>query len=83
MRKCRECGSGIIVRPRFLIFGTRPELIPDALWQRMEAHFADAVPGTPTNIKPYPCSECRKGFKTTTARDNHLRDAHAIQPRDP
>ena len=64
------------MRPRLLIFGTRPELIPDPLWQEMEMHFANAIPGTPTNLKPHPCPHCGKGVKTATARDNHDRDVH-------
>jgi hypothetical protein len=42
VRKCTECGAGIIVRPKFLC-GTRTTLIPDDTWHRME----DAPPVGP------------------------------------
>lgn len=77
MRKCRECGAGIIVHPRLLIFGARAELIPDELWARMEEMFSRAVGGVPTNEKPFVCDDCGKGFKTQRACDAHAADAHA------
>ena len=39
VRKCRQCGAGIIVRPKFPC-GTRSSLIPDDAWRRMEETFA-------------------------------------------
>lgn len=40
VRRCKECGTGIIVRSKFFICGTRSTLIPDDAWRRIEEKFA-------------------------------------------
>ena len=77
VRKCRQCGAGIIVRPKFLIFGARPVLIPDETWSKMEREFSRAVGGAPTVERPFPCPDCGRGFKSATALDDHRRAIHA------
>jgi hypothetical protein len=79
VRKCRRCGTGIIVRPRFLIFGARPTLIPDNTWSKMEREFSRAFGGASTVEKPFPCPDCKCGFKSASALDAHRRAMHASQ----
>lgn len=43
VRKCMHCGKGLILKPKFLFFGSQPELVPEQDWARMEAEYADAV----------------------------------------
>jgi DNA-directed RNA polymerase subunit RPC12/RpoP len=76
VRKCRACGAGIIVRPRFLIFGTRPILIPHDVWAKMDRMFLRET-GRGDPERPYGCPRCRRAFSTESARENHARDAHA------
>jgi hypothetical protein len=77
VRRCKACGAGIIVRPRFLLFGARPQLIPDETWSKMDREFQRAVHGVDPD-KPFPCSRCRKRFSTETALIAHRRDAHQL-----
>jgi DNA-directed RNA polymerase subunit RPC12/RpoP len=75
VRKCQECGAGIIVRPKFLIFGARGEHIPEHLWVKMDRYFQREVYGVDPE-KRFACSECGKRFVMQSALDNHVRDAH-------
>jgi hypothetical protein len=78
IRKCRQCGAGIIVRSRFLFFGTRPTLIPDNTWRGMEEMHALAVGGAATVDKLFVCEACGRGFKSAAALDDHQRDSHLV-----
>jgi hypothetical protein len=40
VRQCKECGAGIIVRPKFVGSGTRASLIQDDTWAAMKATLA-------------------------------------------
>jgi hypothetical protein len=40
VRQCKECGAGIIVRPKFVGSGTRASLIADDTWGAMKAALA-------------------------------------------
>jgi hypothetical protein len=75
VRKCRKCGAGIIVRPK-LLWGTRPTLIPDDTWRRMEQTFAPAAVGAAIADEPFVCGECGDGFTSESALETHARDAH-------
>jgi hypothetical protein len=74
--RCRECGAGIIVCPRFLV-GTRPTLIPDANWHRMEQMFAHAAGGAPSIDEQFGCEECGRGFESAGELESHACDAHS------
>lgn len=76
VRRCRQCGAGIIVCPRFPV-GTRPTLIPDDNWHRMEQMFAHTVGGAPSMDEPFVCEECGRGFKSASALQTHTWDAHS------
>jgi hypothetical protein len=76
VRVCRECGAGIIVRPKFLV-GVRSTLIPDDTWRRMEETFArSAAAAARTMDMTFVCEECGRGFESQTALEDHARDAH-------
>jgi predicted RNA-binding Zn-ribbon protein involved in translation (DUF1610 family) len=76
VRVCRECGAGIIVRPKFLV-GVRSTLIPDDTWRRMEETFArSAAAAARTMDVTFVCEECGRGFESQTALEDHARDAH-------
>ena len=77
VRKCRACGRGIIVRPRFLIFGTRPVVIPDDTWSKMERLFYKEMGQPGPDKGAFPCPDCSRAFRTQTALDNHRRDSHS------
>ena len=72
VRRCKQCGAGIIVCPRFPL-GTRPTLIPDDNWHRMEQMFAHAAGGAPSFV----CEECGRGFESASALQTHTLDAHS------
>src|SRR6266568_3667926 len=91
IRKCRRCGSGLIVRPRLLFWGTRAEAIDYSLWKKMDTHFeremlrSDAARGDSSarrrlsgesEDKTIRCPECGKGFTTDRARDDHRASKH-------
>jgi hypothetical protein len=76
VRRCRQCGAGIIICPRFLV-GMRPTLIPDDNWHRMEQMFAVAVGGAPSMGERFVCEECGCGFKSASALETHAFDAHS------
>src|SRR5256885_11539102 len=40
VKRCRSCGSGLIVRPRVFPPGTKAEVIPAGAWQKMEASWS-------------------------------------------
>lgn len=64
------------VRPRFIIFGTRPVLIPKDLWGRMERMITEAT-GIGDTDDPFRCSNCGKAFGTSHGRDDHTKAATA------
>jgi predicted RNA-binding Zn-ribbon protein involved in translation (DUF1610 family) len=76
VRRCRECGAGIIVRPKFLV-GTRPTLIPDDTWRRMQETFVRSAAAAPTTDVTFVCEECGRGFDSAGTLERHARDAHA------
>jgi hypothetical protein len=73
VRRCRECGAGIIVSPKFLICGTRTTLIPDDTWRRMEETLAG---NAATVDKPLVREE--RGIDLTSAS---ALEEHAGRPR--
>jgi DNA-directed RNA polymerase subunit RPC12/RpoP len=44
VRKCRSCGSGLIVKPRLFPPGAKASLIPSDTWQEMETMWAHNFP---------------------------------------
>jgi hypothetical protein len=43
VRKCRGCGAGLIVKPRFFPPGAKATVIPDDTWAQMEAYWAERL----------------------------------------
>lgn len=49
VRKCSECGAGIILSTKFLALGMRATVIPDDIWVRMgEENFGRPVAASAT-----------------------------------
>jgi DNA-directed RNA polymerase subunit RPC12/RpoP len=80
VRECRACGSGILVRPRFIVWGALCSSIPDEAWRAMRAQWERWESGADFDaehgIRRYSlvlCPEC--GYPTApegTDFDRHL-----------
>lgn len=54
VRKCSQCGTGIIVSTRLLALGMRATVIPDDIWVRMrEENFGRAMAAMPIVHKQF------------------------------
>src|SRR3954465_13731771 len=74
VRKCCNCGAGLVVRPRLgvLIFWPKAEAIHPETWRQMERYWREKV--------ELRCPRCRKTFATQRALDDHLAAKHGRRP---
>ena len=73
IRKCRQCGAGLVVKPLlgFLFFRPRAHVIDTETWGRMQRLWTEQVENA--------CPHCRRGFPTRSARDDHMAAKHGVE----
>ena len=78
VRKCTQCGAGIIVSTKLLSLGMRATVIPDDIWARMrEERFGGAMAAMPIVPMRFVCEQCGTDFDSERALEDHARHAHS------
>jgi ribosomal protein S27AE len=78
LRKCSQCGAGIIVSTKLLALGMRATVIPDDIWVRMrEENFGRPMAAVPIVHNQFVCDRCGADFDSERALENHARHAHS------